>query len=127
MLAVRSLGWSDRRDWNSRLSPLLSDPNQQIGIGRHRGKVPYTYSRKSSIARIPLTRCHQSPNLMNAKEINRLTQKRRKCVVLPIQQELLLALETELELGQPSRIDRVLRNPSTVRILRGGLHTNRLF
>jgi integrase len=46
-------------------------------------------------------------------EINRLTQKRKKRVVLPIPQELFFALETEYERRKPEFGDRVLRNPAT--------------
>ncbi|MGH9546847.1 MAG: tyrosine-type recombinase/integrase, partial [Terriglobales bacterium] len=47
------------------------------------------------------------------KEIERLTQKRKKKVVLPIQTELLFALESEYERRKPQPPDRVLLNPLT--------------
>jgi integrase len=43
-----------------------------------------------------------------AREINRLTLKRRKRVVLPIHQELLFALEVERDRRKPLPEDRVL-------------------
>jgi integrase len=46
-----------------------------------------------------------------AREINRVTQKRRKRVLLPIHQELLFALDTERERRKPLPDDRVLLNP----------------
>ena len=48
-----------------------------------------------------------------AREINRLTQKRKKRVILPIQQELLFALEAERDSRQPGSGDRILINPET--------------
>jgi integrase len=47
------------------------------------------------------------------KEIERVTQKRRKRVILPIQAELLFALEAERERRKPEPSDRVLLNPAT--------------
>lgn len=49
----------------------------------------------------------------DSKEIERLTQKRRKKVVLPIHTELLFALELDHERRRPQPTDRVLLNPST--------------
>ena len=49
----------------------------------------------------------------NSREINRLTQKRRKRVVLPIHQELFFCLESEHERRKPQSSDRVLVNPQT--------------
>ncbi len=46
-------------------------------------------------------------------EINRLTQKRRKRVLLPIHKELLFALEVERDKRQPKPEDRVLLSPLT--------------
>ncbi len=46
-------------------------------------------------------------------EINRLTQKRKKRVVLPIPQELLFALEAERDRRQPQLQERVLLHPGT--------------
>lgn len=46
-------------------------------------------------------------------EINRLTMKRRKHIVLPIHKELLFALELERDRRGASPQDRVLLNPST--------------
>lgn len=50
-------------------------------------------------------------------EINRLTQKRKKRVVLPIPQELLFALEAERDRRQPQLQERVLVHPGTARAL----------
>jgi len=47
------------------------------------------------------------------REINRLTVKRRKRVLLPIHQELFFALEVERDRRAPQPEDRVLVNPST--------------
>jgi integrase len=47
------------------------------------------------------------------KEIERVTQKRKKRVILPIQTELLFALEVEHERRKPEPSDRVLLNPAT--------------
>lgn len=46
-----------------------------------------------------------------AREINRLIQKRKKRVVLPIPKELFFALETERERRRPQPADRILLNP----------------
>ncbi len=51
------------------------------------------------------------------KEIEHVTQKRRKKVVLPINVELLLALEAEHSRRKPQPKDRVLINPATNRPL----------
>ncbi len=48
-----------------------------------------------------------------AKEINRLTQKRRKRVILPIHPELLFLLQTEHARRNPNVEERVLVNPNT--------------
>ncbi len=47
------------------------------------------------------------------REINRLTQKRRKRVILPIHEELFFALEVERDRRKPQPEDRVLLNPET--------------
>jgi integrase len=47
------------------------------------------------------------------KEIERVTQKRKKKVSLPIQTELLFALESAFESRKPNLSDRVLLNPRT--------------
>jgi integrase/recombinase XerD len=47
----------------------------------------------------------------DAREINRLTQKRKKRVVLPMPQELLFALEAERDRRTPHADGRVLVNP----------------
>ncbi|MGB8592527.1 MAG: tyrosine-type recombinase/integrase [Candidatus Acidiferrales bacterium] len=47
------------------------------------------------------------------REINRLTVKRRKRVLLPIHQELLFALELERDRRDPQPEERVLLNPAT--------------
>jgi len=51
------------------------------------------------------------------REINRLTLKRRKRVILPIHQELFFALEVEHDRREPEPDDRVLLNPETNRPL----------
>jgi integrase len=51
------------------------------------------------------------------REINRLTLKRRKRVLLPIHQELFFALEIEHDRRNPQPDDRVLLNPTTGRAL----------
>ena len=48
-----------------------------------------------------------------AKEINRLTQKRKKRVVLPIPQELFFALEANRDRRLPQPDERILVNPRT--------------
>jgi integrase len=48
-----------------------------------------------------------------SREINRLTLKRRKRVILPIHQELFFALEVERDRQKPLPDDRVLVNPAT--------------
>jgi len=50
-----------------------------------------------------------------AREINRLTQKRKKRVVLPISQELFFALEAERDRRSPQIEERVLMNPLTAK------------
>jgi integrase len=50
-------------------------------------------------------------------EINRLTLKRRKRVLLPIHQELFFALEVERDRRNPLPEDRVLLNPSKAKPL----------
>lgn len=52
---------------------------------------------------------------LSGKEIERLTQKRRKKVILPIHTELQFALETEHARRDPAPGERVLLNPSTGR------------
>src|SRR6202044_769691 len=47
------------------------------------------------------------------REINRLTLKRRKRVLLPIHQELFFALEIERDRRKPHPEERVLLNPAT--------------
>jgi integrase len=48
-----------------------------------------------------------------SREIERVTQKRRKTVVLPIHAELVFALESDRDRRKPLPADRVLSNPST--------------
>jgi site-specific recombinase XerD len=50
---------------------------------------------------------------LSGREIEWVTQKRRKKVVLPIQTELQFALETERDRRNPSATERVLLNPAT--------------
>ena len=52
------------------------------------------------------------------REIERLTQKRRKLVVLPIHTELMFALEAEHQRRKPQPHERVLLNPTTGNPLR---------
>jgi integrase len=47
------------------------------------------------------------------QEINRLTQKRKKRVIIPISQELFFALEAERDRRKPQPDERILVNPST--------------
>lgn len=47
------------------------------------------------------------------KEIERITRKRKKKVILPIHNELLFALEVERDKRKPQERDRVLLNPRT--------------
>lgn len=62
-----------------------------------------------------------------SREINRLTQKRRKRVLLPIHQELFFALEVEKDLRKPQAEDRVLLNPTTgLPMTRPGLYRRML-
>lgn len=62
-----------------------------------------------------------------SKEIERVTQKRRKKVVLPINLELLFALEAEQTRRKPGPRERVLINPATNRPLtRPGLYRRML-
>jgi integrase len=49
----------------------------------------------------------------DTREINRLTMKRRKRVVMPIHKELLFSLEVERDRRQPEPTDRVLISPLT--------------
>ena len=50
--------------------------------------------------------------IFGAQEINRLTQKRKKRVVLPIPQELFFALEAERDRRMPQPDERILLNPT---------------
>lgn len=54
----------------------------------------------------------------DSREIERLTQKRRKLVVLPVHTELLFALESEYARRSPQPNERVLLNPNTGESLR---------
>jgi integrase len=49
----------------------------------------------------------------DAREINRLTIKRKTRIILPIPQELLFALETERDRRLPQLGERLLVNPAT--------------
>lgn len=53
----------------------------------------------------------------DTREINRLTMKRRKRVILPIHQELFFALEIERDCRCAKPEDRVLLNPATAKPL----------
>ncbi|HEX8764908.1 MAG TPA: tyrosine-type recombinase/integrase [Candidatus Acidoferrum sp.] len=57
-----------------------------------------------------------------AREINRLTQKRKKRVVLPIPQELFFALEAERDRRQPKPDERILINLSSKPMTRHWLY-----
>ena len=50
---------------------------------------------------------------LDRKEIERITQKRKKRVILPMHSELLFALETEFERVKPEPSAHVLINPAT--------------
>jgi integrase len=52
---------------------------------------------------------------LERQEVERVTQKRRKIVILPLHTELLFALDVEHERLKPHPADRVLVNPSTGR------------
>lgn len=54
----------------------------------------------------------------NAREIDRLTLKRKNRVVLPIPQELFFALEAERDRRNPQLHERILLNPATGKALR---------
>jgi integrase len=54
---------------------------------------------------------------LERKEIERVTQKRRKKVILPIHSELLFALELERDRRHPKPSDPVLLNPATGRAM----------
>jgi integrase len=53
----------------------------------------------------------------DGREINRVTQKRLKRVIVPIHSELLFALEAEYGKRHPEGEDRILLNPGTGKIL----------
>lgn len=60
---------------------------------------------------------------LSTKEVDRLTKKRKKRVVMPIHSELLFALDVEQEGRKPAPSDRILLNPATGRALtRPGLY-----
>ena len=50
---------------------------------------------------------------LEEREIERITQKRKKKVILPIHRELLPALRIECQQRNPTPDDRVLQNPLT--------------
>lgn len=50
---------------------------------------------------------------LNGKKINRLTQKRRKRVIIPLHQELQFALEVAAEKRNPETGETILLNPAT--------------
>jgi integrase len=56
-------------------------------------------------------------HLDRRQEVERITQKRRKLVIVPFHTELSFALETEHERLRPAPTDRVLLNPSTQRAM----------
>jgi hypothetical protein len=58
-----------------------------------------------------------APHDWQTREINRLTQKRRKHVILAVHQELFFALEAERKRRNPALEDCVLLNPETNRPL----------
>jgi len=60
---------------------------------------------------------------LDRKEIERVTQKRKKKVILPITTELLFALEAEFQRRKPEPIHPVLVNPETgQKLTRPGLY-----
>ena len=60
---------------------------------------------------------------LDRKEIERVTQKRKKKVILPIATELLFALEAEFHRRKPAPTQVVLVNPATGgRLTRPGLY-----
>jgi integrase len=54
---------------------------------------------------------------LERREIERLTQKRKKRVIIPLNAELLFALEAERDLRHPAPTMRVLVNPATGRAM----------
>jgi len=68
----------------------------------------WTGFRGSDAVALPFREVHFS-----TKEVERLTRKRKKKVVLPLHPELLFALEAERDSRKPEPIDRVLVNPVT--------------
>jgi integrase len=61
--------------------------------------------------------------LFDRREIERITQKRRKPVIIPIHSELLFALENEYELRSPDADDQVLpQTPQHARMTRPRLY-----
>jgi integrase len=68
--------------------------------------LPWTGLRGSDAVALSFREVHFS-----TKEVERLTRKRKKKVVLPLHPELLFALETERDSRKSQPIDRVLLNP----------------
>jgi integrase len=68
----------------------------------------WTALRGSDAVRLAWDEVH-----FDRKEIDRVTQKRKKRVILPIYSELLFVLEAEYERRRPQPSDRVLLNPAT--------------
>lgn len=73
----------------------------------------HTGFRGSDAVRLTWSEVH-----FDSREIERLTQKRRKLVVLPVHKELLFALESEYVRRSPQPHERVLLNPNTGESLR---------
>jgi integrase len=73
----------------------------------------YTGLRGSDAVQLTWSEVH-----FDRREIERLTQKRRKLVVLPLHPELLFALESEHARRKPQPHERVLLNPATGKALR---------
>ncbi len=64
---------------------------------------------------------------LDHREIERVTQKRKKRVILPLHAELVFALEAEREKLRPQTSDRVLLNPATGTVMtRPRLYTRML-
>ena len=64
---------------------------------------------------------------LDHREIERVTQKRKKRVILPLHAELVFALEAEHEKLRPQTSDRVLLNPATGNVMtRPRLYTRML-
>jgi integrase len=75
--------------------------------------LAYTFLRWTGLRGSDAVRMTWEEIDWEGQEINRLTQKRKKRVVLPISTELLFALEVERDRRHPQPNDRILVNPTT--------------